>query len=192
MPDAALLAAFKDQYVLSRWWKWLSHLPAKEDRAAAMARWGDLPLRKPEDLLLAAIQNAYWFDRNEEDPNVAAAWGEMLAQLRSPLPKGVQGKLWMFVPQAHRLTLLKLGYRPSNEELRWWIDRNSMELILAFWPEILAIRPEIGLTSHELLFDPVADGSGYYCISRWGAAKKALPLTSTARPPEKPYPMEAE
>lgn len=191
MPDAALLAAFKDEYVLSRWWEWLSHLPAKEDRAATMARWGDLPLRKPEDLLLSAIKNASWFDQNEKDPNAAAAWGEMLAQLRSPLPEGVQGKLWMYVPQAHRLTLLKLGYRPSSQELRWWIDRNNIELILAFWPEILAIRPEIGQTSHELLFDPVADDSGYYCISRWGVAEKALPLTTTATPPEKPYTMEA-
>ncbi|MDR2014524.1 MAG: ankyrin repeat domain-containing protein [Azoarcus sp.] len=188
MPDAALLEAFKDKGALYRWWQWLSHLPEKDDRAAAMARWGDLPLRKPEELLMAAAKGI-WFDRNEKDPNAAAAWGEMLAKLRSPLPEGVQGKLWMFVPQAHRLTLLKLGYRPSSQELRWWIDNNDMELILAFWPEILAIRPEIGRTSHELLFDPGADGSGYYCIS-W-RAEKALPLTAAATSPEKPYTMEA-
>ena len=191
MPDAAFLAAFEDKNVLSKWWRWLSHLSAK-DRAAAMARWGDLPLRKPEELLLAAINSGTgWFGRDAKDLNAAAAWGEMLAKLRSPLPEAVQGKLWMFVPQAHRLTLLKLGYRPSSQELRWWIERNDREFILAFWPKILAIRPEIGQRSHELLFDPVADGSDYYCISRWGAAEKALPLTASATPPEKPYTIEA-
>jgi hypothetical protein len=124
------------------WWRWLSHLPAS-DRVAAMARWGDLPVREPGALLKAVLLGAYWFDQNEKNTEVAAAWGELLALLRPPLPEGLQGKLWMFVPQAHRLTLLQLGYRPSSKELHWWIDRNDAELIDAFWPTDIVHSPRI-------------------------------------------------
>jgi hypothetical protein len=188
IPATALQTALKDENVLSMWWRWLSRLPTK-DRTVAMERWGDLPLREPEALLKAITKGAYWFDQNEKNPDAAAAWGELLARLRPPLPEGVQDKLWMFVPQAHRLSLLQLGYRPSSEELRWWIDRNSTELVREFWPKILSIRPEIGQRSHELLFQPLAGGSGY-CIDKW-SIEKVLSLTTAATSPERPYAIEA-
>mgnify|MGYP001216174391 FL=1 len=189
IPAFALQEAFKNKGVLSMWWRWLSRLPARE-RVVAMARWGDLPVREPEALLTGVLLEASWFNQQEDDPNVVAAWGELLALLRPPFPNGVQGKMWMFVPQAHRLTLLRLGYRPSSEELRWWIDRNSAELIDAFWPAMLSILPELGQRSHELVFRPVVDGSDYYCVDRW-TIEKALPLTAAATMPERPYAMEA-
>lgn len=189
IPALALQEAFKDEQVLSMWWQWLSHLPAR-DRAVAMARWGDLPVREPEALLTAVLLDAHSFDQQENDPELAAAWGELLALLRPPLPNAMQGRLWMFVPQVHRLTLLELGYRPSSEELRWWIDRNSAELIDAFWPKIVSILPEWGPRSHELLFRPVVDDSNYYCVDRL-IIEKALPLTTAATSPERPYAMEA-
>ncbi|MGE5385063.1 MAG: ankyrin repeat domain-containing protein [Betaproteobacteria bacterium] len=189
MPNIALAASFKDEEVLSMWWRWWSRLSAR-DRSIVMTRWGVLSLSDPEAFLKATIKGAYWFDQNEKNSDVAAAWGELLTRLRPPLPEGIQGKLWMFVPQTHRLALLQLGYRPSSEELRWWIDRNTPELIHAFWPKMLSIRPEIGRNSHELLFQPVAEGSVYYCLNRW-SIEKALPLTSSALPPSRPYAMEA-
>jgi hypothetical protein len=189
MPALALRAAFKNELVLSMWWRWLSRLPAS-DRVAAMARWGDLPVREPQPLLKAVLLGAYWFDQNEKNTEVAAAWGELLALLRPPLPEGVQGKLWMFVPQAHRLTLLQLGYRPSSKELYWWVNRNDAQLIAAFWPQILSILPEFSQRSHELLFQAVVDGSDYYCVDP-RAIKKTLPLTTAATLPERPYAIEA-
>ncbi|WP_299160537.1 hypothetical protein [Accumulibacter sp.] len=189
IPAFAFQEAFKNKRVLSMYWRWLSHLPARE-RAVAMARWGDFPVREPEALLTAVLLEAYWFNQQENDPEVAAAWGELLALLRPPLPNGLQGRMWMFVPQIHRLTLLQLGYRPSSEELRWWIDKNSAELIDVFWPAMLSILPELGQRSHELLFRPVVDGSDYYCVDRW-TIEKVLPLTAAATMPERPYAMEA-
>lgn len=189
LPDSALLLALRDESVFSLWWRWLSTLPRRE-RALAMAHWGDLPQREPEAILKAATKGAYWFDQNEKNPNAAEAWGELLASLRPPLPASVQGKLWMFVPQAHRLTLLGLGYRPSSEELRWWLERNNQKTIDAFWPQMLSIRPEIGKRLLELAFEPVEPGSDYYCPIRWETTK-VLALAGQTRPPAKPYAMEA-
>lgn len=187
LPRSALQTAFRDENVLSMWWRWLSTLPAGE-RSVAMTLWGELPLREPEMLLKATIKGASWFDN--KDPNAAAAWGELLSSLRPPLPEGVQGKLWMFVPQAHRTTLLRLGYRPSSEELRWWIDRTESAAAQAYWPTLIALRPEIAQRSHELLFRPVGDGSDYYCFDHW-TIEKALPFTAAASAPAHPYKIDA-
>lgn len=97
--------------------------------------------------------------------------------------------MWMFVPQAHRLTLLRLGYRPAGGGAAL-VDRQKQ---CGTYRCILAgdvVHPELGQRSHELVFRPVVDGSDYYCVDRW-TIEKALPLIAAATMPERPYAMEA-
>ncbi|KAF0812274.1 hypothetical protein IGB42_03264 [Andreprevotia sp. IGB-42] len=190
LPAGALGAAFHDADTLARWWAWYTRLPAS-DQATVMMRWGKPMLANPEAILNASMQSgATWFygDEHKQD-NVASAWGKLLAGLHTPLPPSVQGKLWMFVPQQHRFTLLKLGYRPDSEELRHWFDRNDVAVINEFWPVLLAQRPEWQQRSYELLFAPLQDG--YYRIVESYLYGKVLPFTSAADGPSHPYRIEA-
>jgi hypothetical protein len=106
-------------------------------------------------------------------------------------PNDLQGRMWMFVPQVHRLTSAP-AWLSTEQQGTALVDRQKRvpQLIDAFWPAMLSILPELGQRSHELLFRPVVDGSDYYCVDRW-AIEKALPLTAAATMPERPYAMEA-
>jgi hypothetical protein len=190
IPAFALQAALNNELVRSMWWRWLSHLPAS-DRVAAMARWGDLPISEPEALLKAALLGAYWFDQNEKNTEVAAAWGELLALIAPSSSRRAAGQIVDVRATGPSLDVCySLAIDRAARSCTRGSTETSAELVDTFWQTILSILPELGQRSHELLFQAVVDGSDYYCVDPW-VIKKTLPLTAAATVPDRPYAMEA-
>jgi len=195
LPRNALKAALEDKEIFGPWVRWSAQLPAA-DGEWALAILGDMPTRRPAALLDAMVQNAGWYYEHEANPNLnlAAGWGRLLSRLHGPLPDDVNGKLWMFVPQQHRPTLLRLGYRPSDQELTDWLDRNDKDVIHAFWPQLKAAMPELVGRIHELLF-PSYNETGYACFwdgIRPEVLEKARILLEAGAKPRKPLAIYAE
>lgn len=159
LPAAALQGALADSKVLSGWLRWTTQLSGA-DADWAFAQLGELPRRQPEALLEAMIKDRGWYGNDGADSKPAAAWGRLLAALRAPLPAAVQGKLWMFVPPAHRARLLALAYQPSREELATWLERSNAQEIRQHWPPLKAARPELGASIHQSLLLPYSLDAG--------------------------------
>jgi hypothetical protein len=193
IPRGALKAAFEDPVTLAAWTRWLSGLP-NPDRAWALDMLGELPARQPALLLAAMLKDRYTFDEYQADANLAATWEQVLARLHAPLPAQVNGKLWMFVPQAQRASLLRLGYRPTAKELEDWFDRSKKETIRAFLPQLKNALPAFNTTIHASLLAPVAIDAEMPCNGSHldqDLMDKARFLVEVGVKPEQPVTLDA-
>ncbi len=194
IPIPSLKAALEEKEVITALVRWSKELtPADGDWAIKML--GDLPIRKPDILLGGMLMNAGWYDEYTKVSNLAASWGRVLAHLRAPLPKSFDGKLWMFVPQQHRLSLLQLGYRPSAEELSGWLDRSNKDVIREFWPHLKSSLPQLVGKIHESLLEPYSRDTENNSCS-WGNVdqkilEKALILLDGGAKPSRPVILDA-
>lgn len=184
MPRAAVRTAFDDGDTLAAWMRWTRTLTNSE-RAWALEVLSDLPARQPARLLAAMVKNTSWYDEHTADAPLAAAWGQVLARLQAPLPASVNGTLWMFVPQQHRATLLRLGYRPTMKELERWFDDGNANLIRPFLPQLKAVLPEFSARIHEGLLAPLSVDAEQPCTVSLDdklLAKARLLLDAGAKP----------
>ena len=194
LPPEALKKAVNDEEVLTRWMRWSAELPvAAGDWAFSVL--GDIPTKRPTALLDAMLKNASWFDNNAPHAKErAAGWARLLGGLQTPLPQEMNGKLWMSVPPEQRPNLLRMGYRPGNQEIAYWLERGNLEAILALWPQLKAAMPELAAHIHEPLLASFTPQTGYTC--NWGGVSqeildKAHALLKAGARPDKPVVLDA-
>jgi hypothetical protein len=150
IPAAALTAALSDGEVFKRWIKWAITLPTA-DSEWAFAATGDWPRERPVEFVEALRSSASWYHATPKNPALDDAWRRTLARLPKPIPAALNGQLWMFVPFDQRGDLLALGYVPGNQELAYWLDRDSVDNLRTIWPAMKATVPDIGPRIHAAL-----------------------------------------
>ena len=142
--------------------QWSAQLPPA-DGDWAFSVLGDLPTQRPGVLLNAMLKGASYFDGNTApDSELTAGWARLLASLHAPLPVETNGKLWMSVPRTQRPILLRKGYRPGDQEIAYWLERNNKETILELWPQLKAAMPEMVSRIHEPLLASYTPENGCY------------------------------
>ncbi len=150
IPAAALTAALADGEVFKRWIKWAITLPTA-DSEWAFAATGNWPRERPVEFVEALRSSASWYHATPKNPALDDAWRRTLARLPKPIPAALNGQLWMFVPFDQRGDLLALGYVPGNQELAYWLDRDSVDNLRTVWPAMKATVPDIGPRIHAAL-----------------------------------------
>lgn len=150
IPAAALTAALADGEVFKRWIKWAITLPTA-DSEWAFAATGDWPRERPVEFVEALRSSASWYHATPKNPALDDAWRRTFARLAKPIPAALNGQLWMFVPFDQRSDLLALGYVPGDQELAYWLDRDSVDNLRTIWPAMKAAVPDIGPRIHAAL-----------------------------------------
>lgn len=193
IPRDALKAALEDEKIFGPWVRWTINLP-EPNCEWALAILDEQIKKRPAALLIALVKNTTYYNENQHSANLDAGWARLLSTVSSPLPPETNGKLWMFVPNQSRTTLLKLGYRPTAEELSHWLVYTNKDLVRTLWPQLKATMPEIIGRIHESLLAPFkapahggCDSSGVH-RETW---EKAQMLIDGGARPRKPALIDA-
>ena len=193
IPRDVLRAALEDEKIFGPWVRWAVDLPEAECEWALAALDGLLKKRTAA-LLITLVKDTTYYRQNQQSVNADAGWARLLSKLSAPLPPETSGKLWMFVPNQSRETLLKLGYRPSGEELSAWLAYTTEDLVRALWPQLKSAMPEIAERIHENLLEPFNASARGGCDSsgiRSDVWEMAQTLLDGGARPRKPAMLDA-